>query len=437
MISIQTQQSEFKAMLTKHFKTFAAVMGNNEEKAKTFLGHFSMVLIKNPKIMQCDPEQVLGAAFLTAQRGLNPDQGAGEVWYIPHDRKDKDGNIIGTDLVVYMGKNGLKKGAFNMPGIKSIHTRTIYKDSIFTDTPISEMKFENNAFYSLSRFSVDPNPNFNSEKDELKAIGYLAWYEKIIVDKRDNIPCIERFHIYIPYQKMYDHASKTSKSFKKKWDKAANKYSDKDGFFDPNSAWAKFFDEMAEGVALKRLSSIIGYNPDFSDESAYVGSVDSNGQMIIEIKPEVEQVESDPALLISEAKPQPQAQQIQTQPQPAKREPTRRTPPRQAEPVKTVSTPEEEGLSSEWFSTELDRLFGKSKITKKEFESYKNNLATKGQQLTPEQIKAYSLELDTLWTKQNTVVAEPEAQQEVIGNTEVDDFENVELPEEFDYNFDA
>ena len=112
-----------------------------------------------------------------------------------------------------------------------------------------------------------------------------------------------------------------------------------------------------------------------------------------------------------------------------------RTPPRQAEPVKTVSTPEEEGLSSEWFSTELDRLFGKSKITKKEFESYKNNLATKGQQLTPEQIKAYSLELDTLWTKQNTVVAEPEP-AEAQGNAEVDNFENVEPPEEFDYEFD-
>lgn len=98
----------------------------NPEK---FMSTVYNLLLVNPKIAQCDKMTVLNAVNRSAQLGLSPDPMIGEAYFIPRDRKEKQGNqwvSVGTTCDFQIGYKGLIKIAYASKFIKLMQCYTVY-----------------------------------------------------------------------------------------------------------------------------------------------------------------------------------------------------------------------------------------------------------------------------------------------------------------------
>jgi recombination protein RecT len=98
----------------------------NPEK---FMATVYNLLLVNPNIAQCDKMTVLNAVNRSAQLGLSPDPMLGESYFIPRDKKEKQGNqwvSVGKTCDFQIGYKGLIKIAYASNFIKLMQSYTVY-----------------------------------------------------------------------------------------------------------------------------------------------------------------------------------------------------------------------------------------------------------------------------------------------------------------------
>jgi recombination protein RecT len=78
-------------------------------------------LRKNPTLMRCKPESLVGAMIQSAQLGLFPNSATGDAYLIPY----KD------ECTLIIGYQGMIRLAYNSAKVTKIIARPVYKDDIF------------------------------------------------------------------------------------------------------------------------------------------------------------------------------------------------------------------------------------------------------------------------------------------------------------------
>ena len=317
MTPIETSIEAHKSNLTKNMKTFSAVMQTGglseiqlEQKVRSFLGNFSIVLKENPLLAMAPKPQILAAAFTTAQYNLDPNQTLQEIWYIPF--QNKDGSI---KVTIFIGVNGWKKLSMRMPGIKLIHTHIVYNDQDFNISLMPNIEYKDGVLWSEPKITWEQKKDVDYATSPRKAVGYLAWYLKESFDPSTGSKMIERFVIYKTVGEIKEHALKHSQSAEKIWvydeQKGKKLPTGLTGNFIKDSAWDKDFDSMALTSLLKELCRRhIGIALKAPDECVLIAKTDMFGEI------RTEQFNEEAQGQIIPLPQEPQAKQIETSPNP-------------------------------------------------------------------------------------------------------------------------
>jgi recombination protein RecT len=205
---------------------------------------------KNPALLDCNPNSIIGSVFQAAQLGLEPDL-LGSCYLVPY--KDQVQLIIG-----YKGYIDL---AYRSPRIISIQAHTVYANDIF--------KMDNGS-----------QPYLKHEQSEEPTEEVRGFYA---IAHLQNGGCL---WYYMSKAQIEAHRDKFSSDYKYKKSKGWEK----------NSVWGQHFESMAKKTVLHQLMTWLPMEIENKEFMAYDGTVRADIQSEPEyIEPEYEILEDTTA----------------------------------------------------------------------------------------------------------------------------------------------
>lgn len=118
---------DLKTQVRRMESAFARAMPKGFE-AVQLIRDIETCLQQTPKLAQCEPKSVLGAAMTCAQLGLRPGVGAlGQAWLVPF--WDRQSGQFRAQLII--GYQGYVELAHRSGRVSSIHSRIVYSNDYF------------------------------------------------------------------------------------------------------------------------------------------------------------------------------------------------------------------------------------------------------------------------------------------------------------------
>lgn len=205
---------------------FQDVLG---KKAPQFMASIVNVVSGTPALKQCEPNSIMGAAFVAASFDLPIDSNLGFAALVPYDKSYKDSN--GQWQKIKMAQFQMMYKGFIQLAIRSgyyekMNYAVVYADELLSYNPITgEIEF-------VKDFSGCTQRN-NGESD--KIVGYYAWFK---------LKTGFRQELFMTTAEVDHHARKYSQSYR--YDIEKNKTSSK---------WSTDFEAMALKTVIKLLLS--------------------------------------------------------------------------------------------------------------------------------------------------------------------------------------
>lgn len=205
---------------------FRDVLG---KKAPQFMASIVNVISATPALKQCEPNSIMGAAFVAASFDLPIDSNLGFAALVPYDKSFKDQN--GQWQKIKMAQFQMMYKGFIQLAIRSgyyekMNYAVVYEDELVSYNPITgEIEF-------VKDFS---NCTQRSAGEQDKVVGYYAWFRLKTGFSQE---------LFMTTADVDNHARKYSQSYR--YDLEKNKTSSK---------WSTDFEAMALKTVIKLLLS--------------------------------------------------------------------------------------------------------------------------------------------------------------------------------------
>ena len=205
---------------------FQEVLG---KKAPQFMASIVNVVNATPALKQCEPNSIMGAAFVAASFDLPIDSNLGFAALVPYDKsfKDSDGQWQKIKMAQFqMMYKGFIQLAIRTGEYEKMNCSEVYEDELVSYNPITgECEF-------VSDFKACKQ-RANGEVD--KICGYYAWFRLKSGFTKE---------LYMSKEEVNNHAKKYSQSYRYDIDKKKT-----------SSNWTTDFDAMAKKTVIKLLLS--------------------------------------------------------------------------------------------------------------------------------------------------------------------------------------
>lgn len=219
---------EVKGILAKENvkQRFHEVLGR---KAPQFMASIVNVISATPALKQCEPNSIMGAAFVAASFDLPIDSNLGFAALVPYDKSFKDAN--GQWQKIKMAQFQMMYKGFIQLAIRSgyyekMNYAVVYEDELVSYNPITgEIEF-------VSDFSNCAQRNAG-EQD--KIVGYYAWFKLKTGFSQE---------LYMTTADVDNHARKYSQAYRYDIEKKKS-----------SSKWTTDFEAMALKTVIKLLLS--------------------------------------------------------------------------------------------------------------------------------------------------------------------------------------
>lgn len=123
-----TPEGAIRAVLERYKPVIAKLLAGTGVSEETFLAWTANACRATPKLWECVPETVLGAALRCAQIGLAPNDGRNLCWLIPRKDKNLGGRLAAHFQLGYGGVLELARRA--APGVR-FEGRIVYPNDVF------------------------------------------------------------------------------------------------------------------------------------------------------------------------------------------------------------------------------------------------------------------------------------------------------------------
>lgn len=202
---------------------FQEVLG---EKAAPFMASIVNVVTGNDKLKACEPNSIIGAAFVAATMDLPIDPAFGFAALVPYNvtKKDLHGQRYTVNVCqLQVGYKGFVQLAVRSGLYEEMNASEVYEDELVEYNPIR----------GTCKFSDVHIMRGNGQTD--KIVGYYAWFKLRTGFVKE---------IYMTKEQIKQHAQKYSQSYRTDLNKGWN-----------TSRWSTDFDAMARKTVLKSLLS--------------------------------------------------------------------------------------------------------------------------------------------------------------------------------------
>ena len=222
--SVYMNQEQIKHLVSQ-------AVGKN---AQRFTASIISAVSTNPALENCTQHSILCAALLGESLGLSPSPQLGQYYLVPFDKKDKYGNVLGTNAQFVLGAKGYKQLAM--------------RSGQYLDIDVLEIK--EGEYKGRDKFTAKRVFEFIENDDvrnALPTVGYMAYFELLNGFRKQ---------VYWTKAKMIKHADTYSPAFSaKKYDDYINGKVPKNELYKYSSFWYKNFDEMAFKTLIRHLIS--------------------------------------------------------------------------------------------------------------------------------------------------------------------------------------
>lgn len=205
---------------------FQEVLG---KKAPQFMASIVNVVNATPALKQCEPNSIMGAAFVAASFDLPIDSNLGFAALVPYDKSFKDSNGQWQKIKMaqfQMMYKGFIQLAIRTGEYEKMNCSEVYEDELVSYNPITgECEFVSDFKACKQRAAGEVD----------KICGYYAWFRLKSGFTKE---------LYMSKEEVNNHAKKYSQSYRYDIDK--NKSS---------SNWTTDFDAMAKKTVIKLLLS--------------------------------------------------------------------------------------------------------------------------------------------------------------------------------------
>jgi len=230
---ISTALSGYKLQLTQLF--------NSPERASRGIQIMSMLIRKNPELMQCSQASIIGAMLYGASLNLDFSPQLGHCYLVPYKNKNAGG---ASDAQFQLGYRGLVELVHRSERVSEIYAHCVYKHDDFTvEFGLSQ------TIKHVPDFSVARNDN---DITFVYAVGTIKGGGKVFIILSRNE--IEELRKRSPMQK-----------------------------FGISGAWKTDYAEMAKAKALKRLCKLLPLSIEY-DYRAFSDGIVAKGTDIKEIE---------------------------------------------------------------------------------------------------------------------------------------------------------
>lgn len=231
--SIANKQPKFSVFMTQE-NIKALIQHAVGQNAQSFTTAIISAVSNNPALQECNQNSILAAALQGEALKLSPSPQLGQYYFVPFNKKDKQGNIISTSAQFILGAKGYKQLAMRSGQYLDIDALEIkqgeYKGR---DKTTGKQVFE---------FIED-----DDVRDSLPTIGYMAYFELLNGFRKT---------VYWTKKKMIKHADTYSQAFNAdKYDDYINGKIPQKELYKYSSFWYKNFEEMAYKTLLRHLIS--------------------------------------------------------------------------------------------------------------------------------------------------------------------------------------
>ncbi|MBE5757593.1 MAG: recombinase RecT [Bacilli bacterium] len=231
--SLSNEKPKFSAFMSQEAikKLVQQAVGQN---AQSFTTAIISAVSNNPALQECNPTTILSAALQGEALKLSPSPQLGQYYFLPFNKKDKQGNIIAVNAQFILGAKGYKQLAMRSGQ---------YADIDVIEIKQGEYKGRDKATgKQLFEFIED-----DDQRENLPTIGYMAYFELLNGFKKT---------VYWTKTKMIKHADTYSQAFSaEKYDDYINGKIPQKELYKYSSFWYKNFDEMAFKTLIRHLIS--------------------------------------------------------------------------------------------------------------------------------------------------------------------------------------
>lgn len=209
---IRSMESQFALALPKHIKS------------ERFTRIALTEIRKNPELLKCTQESLLGCLMTSAQLGLEPGV-LGQVYLLPFNKKDKDGKILYTECQMQISYKGTVELLRRTGQLKDIYAYTVYTNDEFS------------IEYGLDR-TLTHKPAFENPEGRGEIRGFYS-----VAILNDGTKAFE----YMTKKEVEDHEQKYR----------LGKYK--------NNIWNKNFEEMAIKTVVKKMLKWLPISVEFME----------------------------------------------------------------------------------------------------------------------------------------------------------------------------
>ena len=200
-------------------KKFEEILG---KKASQYMASIVNAVSNNEMLKQCEPNSIVGAAFVAATYDLPIDSNLGFAAMVPY----RDGKTKVYNAQFQMMYKGFVQLAIRSGAYENMNVAEVYEDELVSYNPISgELELVKDFSECTQRSNSDKN----------KIVGYCAWFRLLSGFKKE---------LYMTRKECENHALQYSASYKNDTQRGWN-----------SSKWSTDFDAMAKKTVLKLLLS--------------------------------------------------------------------------------------------------------------------------------------------------------------------------------------
>ena len=200
-------------------KKFEEILG---KKASQYMASIVNAVSNNEMLKQCEPNSIVGAAFVAATYDLPIDSNLGFAAMVPY----RDGKTKVYNAQFQMMYKGFVQLAIRSGAYENMNVAEVYEDELVSYNPISgELELVKDFSECTQRSNGDKN----------KIVGYCAWFRLLSGFKKE---------LYMTRKECENHALQYSASYKNDTQRGWN-----------SSKWSTDFDAMAKKTVLKLLLS--------------------------------------------------------------------------------------------------------------------------------------------------------------------------------------